>query len=463
MHGERKRVSCRGFVTSEVIIRVFDHAAQRLVCEQTIQSLPMRIGRDPGNDVCLDFDFVSSWHVELRGQLLGELQLCDLGSRNSLKIAGRRLKSGCSRVLELPASATLGPLELRFEVRAPPGQAAGAVAKAGQEIGEELPDFSELAGFSGSSVSPQVLTGELDGDALPSFGGEHEPDFSARIQRIQAARERLRPLHTKLEASRREWQETLIQEVNSLRQEVAEQVGEVAAEEVRDHDMAMLLRSFPAADRGSFAQALAGGVLGQAPELAAVVQAAAELLPGMSTPTNEDETRRFLARVVDVLRVYAAATLEVQHVRRSQSAELGVRWEEPADPLIALETSDEVLRYLLDWRDAGEDRSEELVRSLGALVDHLQGYVKASLMATREVLMMLSPIEIERGAVDRWPSRASALWRHYQSSFTALLGEGIDHLSPAFRAAFARAYRDTLTRAGVPTRPEDPRSKRAWR
>ncbi len=421
----------------------------------------MRIGRDPQNDVCLDFEFVSSWHAELCGRLGGELSLCDLGSRNSLKVDGLRLKSGCSRILELPVSATLGPLELRFEVRS--SSSAGAGVPQGRATGKGLPDFSELAGLPGAPRDSQVLTGELDDGALPSFSNADEPEFSARIQRIHAARQRLRPLHASLEASRREWQDTLIKEVSALREQVTLELGEEGAEEARDHDMAMLLRSFPAADRGSFAQALGGYALSETPELAAIVQAAAELLPGMRTPTREDETRRFLARVVDVLRVFAAATLEVQHVRRRQAAELGVRWEEPPDPLIALETSDEVLRYLLDWRDPGEGRSEELVRSLAALVDHVQGYVKASLVATREVLMMLSPTEIERGAVDRWPSRASAYWRHYQSSFAALLGEGKDHLSPAFRAAFARAYRDMLTRAGVPTRPQEPRGKRTWR
>lgn len=449
-----------------MIIEVFDHAhgAARLVCKQTIQSLPIRIGRGPKNDVCLNYEFVSSRHLELSGQLGGELLLSDLGSSNSFNIQGHELESGCSKTLELPVAATLGTLELRLEVRSSSSADQGVSQVLVQRNGEQPPDLSGLEGLStdGASTDSQLLTGELDDDALPMFGEGDEPEFSARRKRIQGARQRLVPVHARLESARREWQDSLSREVRALREQVTQELGEAGAEKACDHDMMSLLRYFPAADQGSFAQ-LGPHVPGEAPELAAIVQAAAELLPGMRTPTNEEETRRFLARVVDVLRVFAAAILEVQHVRRRQAAELGVRWEEPADPLLALETSDEVLRYLLDWHDPGEGRSEELVRSLAALVDHVQGYVKASLVATREVLMMLSPTEIERGAVGRWPSRVSALWRHYRSSFAALLGEDRDHLSSAFRAVFARAYCDTLTRAGVSTRPQDPRGKTTWR
>jgi len=429
-------------------IKVFDHAAGRVVCDKSISSLPVRIGRDSGNDVCLDFEFVSSWHVELRSDPEGGLMLCDLGSRNSLKIGGQKLKSGTSLALSLPNSATLGPLEFHFDET--------VVGTAARGESADAPNFDFLKG----SASPAAQGGEIaDADLPPTFGGADGSEIASRILKIQAGIRRLRPLHAQLEISRRQWEDSLNKEVRALREQVADE-----SEETRDHDMAMLLRSFPAADRGGFALALGGDILGDVSELAAVVQAAGELLPGMRTPTNEDETRRFLARVVDVLRVFAAATLEVQHVRRRQAAELDVRWEEPPDPLIALETADEVLRYLLDWRDSGESRSEELVRSLAAVVDHVQGYVKASLVATRKVLASLSPMEIERGAVDRWPSRASALWRHYQSSWSALVGDGHehDHLSPAFRGVLAEAYRDTLARAGVPTHSEDKRSKRGW-
>ena len=428
-------------------IKVVDHAAQRVVCERLLHSLPVRIGRDAGNDVCLDFEFVSSWHAELREGPDGEPLLCDLGARNSLKVGGRRLGAGSSVALSLPSSVTLGPLELRFERPREREIARSSI------IVDGLPDFLDAAS------GPPDQAGVIDDVSLPRLGEPVESKVPSRIRRIQEAVRRLRPLHAQLEAARRQWEDSLNKEVRALREQVRADEGEGA----KDHDMGMLLRSFPPADRGGFALALEGELLGGAPELAAVVQAAGELLPGMRTPTNEDETRRFLARVVDVLRVFAAATLEVQHVRRRQAAELGVRWEEPPDPLIALETGDEVLRYLLDWRDAGASRSEELVRSLAAIVDHLQGYVRASLAATRRVLASLSPMEIERGAVDRWPSRASALWSHYQRSFAALVGEEHDHLSPAFRAVFADAYRDTLARAGVPTRSEDKKTRRRGR
>jgi hypothetical protein len=220
----------------------------------------------------------------------------------------------------------------------------------------------------------------------------------------------------------------------------------------------MLLREFPARDRGGFVMVGAADPFAAADEeRSAVMQAASELLPGQRAPTGEDETRRFLTRIIDVLRVFAACTLELQHVRALQAEELGVTWADPNDPLAALETPDEVLRYLLDWRDTGEKRSEELVRVFAGLVDHQRAYIHSALEAARSALNSLSPAEIERGAVTGWPGRAAALWRHYTTVYAALHSETHDHLDPlhSARPSSAPTPRPWLAPASPTTRPHD--------
>lgn len=460
-----------------VRIVVIDHQTRAVVRDGRHDRFPVRVGRSAENDVYLDFPFVSTWHAEIRQDAQGGLHLADLGARNGLMVAGRRLAEGESLPLTSELSATVGALELRFhavtpvdgEITAsqplapdPRSATSRAAASPRRDDDGALPDLAGLGdapqratpGGRGAKTGRHGAIGGELGDALPHLDSEPDPrGLGTRIGRIQALVQRLRPLHQELERARRGWEDALISALRELREAAKDA-------EAQEHDERMLLRNFPRRDLGGLAGDRRAGGIADVPELSAVAQAASELLPGMRTPSDDDEARRFLARVVDVLRVFAASSLEAQHVRRRQAAEIGTRWEEPADPLVAMETAEDVLRYLLDWRDAGERRSEELVRSFAALVDHIHCYVRASLSAARSLIDSLSPVEIERGAVDRWPTRAAALWRHYQTCFASLRGDSYDNLTPAFRAALGQAYSEALTRAGVPARAREVRERR---
>jgi len=405
-------------------ITVVDHKTRRTVCERLFDVFPVRIGRDNGNDVVLPFPFVSAWHAEVRSD--GEaLRLCDLGATNGLFIGPHRIAGGGAVALHDRLVVTVGELELRLEIPRPDAPAEPT----------ESDDLPRLPG--GAAPRGAAATSGSIGEALPSFATD-DTDFAARLARLQTSLHELRPHHAQLEAARRAWDENLARSVRTL-----EASGD-------RQGVNMLLREFPARDRGGFVMVGAADPYAAADEeRSAVMQAASELLPGQRAPTGEDETRRFLTRIIDVLRVFAACTLELQHVRALQAEELGVTWADPNDPLAALATPDEVLRYLLDWRDTGEKRSEELVRVFAGLVDHQRAYIHSALEAARSALNSLSPAEIERGAVTGWPGRAAALWRHYTTVYAALHSETHDHLTPAFRATLQRAYTQALARAGI--------------
>ncbi len=406
-------------------ITVVDHKTRQTVCDRLFDVFPVRIGRDSGNDVVLLFPFVSAWHAEVRGDGDG-LRLCDLGATNGLFIGPHRIAGGGAVPLIDRLVVTVGELELRLEVprRDVPAESTAEA--------DDLPHLTEGAAPRGAVAASGSI-----GDALPSFATD-DTDFAARLARLQTSLHDLRPHHAQLEAARRAWDENLARSVRTL-----EASGD-------RQGVNMLLREFPARDRGGFVMVGAADPFAAADEeRGAVMQAASELLPGQRAPTGEDETRRFLTRIIDVLRVFAACTLELQHVRALQTEELGVTWADPNDPLAALATGDEVLRYLLDWRDSGERRSEELVRVFAGLVDHQRAYIHSALEAARSAINSLSPAEIERGAVTGWPGRAAALWRHYETVYAALHSETHDHLTPAFRATLQRAYTQVLARAGI--------------
>ena len=80
---------------------------------QCVDKLPIRIGRDYGNDVILDDDYAAPSHAIVEPDAAGHLILRDLGSKNGIVVAGKTRVTtwaGRSRVFET------APLELRVIV-----------------------------------------------------------------------------------------------------------------------------------------------------------------------------------------------------------------------------------------------------------------------------------------------------------------------------------------------------------
>jgi hypothetical protein len=415
---------------SSLRVTVIDHKLGERIVDTTCSEFPLRIGREGDNDVVLAYPFVSRWHAEVRrdGDVLA---LYVLGARNELGIGERRLAAGACLPLAERVVAAIGPLELRFDPSPPPAK-LGAPA----EDRDEGPSFS----LSAAREPQKLRTGDID-DARPPFDllpGEAIV-HAERLARLNAAVHGLRPVHAALVAARRAWDTALSRAIQALQAADPASVG-------------TLLHEFPRLDWLGHAPA-GTDAFSDEQRRGAVVQAAAELLPGLRVPADDDESRRFLARVIDVLRVFAACTLELRHVRSKQATELDVTWRDESDALSAMETPATMLAYLLDWRESGERRSEELVRMFAGLVDHQRAYARAGLLAAREAVASLAPEEIERGAQASWPSRSAALWRHYETCYAALAGgDAHDDLTPLFRAVLARSYREALARAGVPLR-----------
>lgn len=381
-------------------VLVTDHHQQRLVCDRTFDRYPVRIGRDPAGDIVLDYPFISAHHAEVRRD--GDaLHLFDLGARNRLAVGPRKL-SDAGVPLGPRLVATIGPLELRFHLAGPVPAALPARA---------------------------VASGTLDD--LPSLPAADSP-HAERLARIAALLHDLRPRHAALARARDAWHTAIAGALDRLGDDPAA--------------IDLLLREFPEPDRPRRLT-----TIDDPP--AQLRTAAAGLAPDLPAPTDDAELRRLLARAGDILRIFSACTLELQRLRAEQAAALGTPWIAAEGPLAALDAPDDALRHLLDGRHDGPARNEELVRLFAGLADHQRALARAALEAAREALAALAPSEIEAGAAGSWPTRAAALWRHYEACHAALLGESHDHLTPVFRASLARAYARALARAGVRTTP----------
>jgi predicted component of type VI protein secretion system len=190
-------------------------------------------------------------------------------------------------------------------------------------------------------------------------------------------------------------------------------------------------------------------------ELGAVAQAAEELVHGLRVPADLEETRRFLARVTDVLRTFAVSTVEQLAAMDRQDRELGVRIDHEKNPLLTADSSEELLRLLLDWRGGRADRTHQLVEALASALAHPAAILRGALEAGRRVSEQLAPREIERSVSIGWPTRSGALWRRFEERYESLFGDGEDGWSKALRGQVARGVQETLTRAGVALLPSE--------
>lgn len=423
---------------ASLTITVIDHETHRSKRHE-FQRSPVRIGRDPGNELALPYKFVSSWHAVAKFDARGA-RIEDLGGANGLTVEGQRLPGGGKAEIRGSLKVAIGPVELLFEHKGN-----------GSDVSEAEAPRSVRPRGSTPKPTPEdelhkrdrlATAGSIDSDdEPPSLIPESGTQVMA-LSRLHAAVLRLRPLYEKLGEAHRAWEESFNEAMAEL------STG-------RDRGEALLLRrEFPplSLGTGEGPAALDGGgaeYFDQA-ELGAVARAAEQLLEGLRPPGNAEEVRRFLTRCVDSLKAFALATVELQELLHRQGGELGVRIEGEDNPLLIAESDGDLLRYLLDWRVSRDEREHQLAEVYAAAMAHLRGVLRGAIEGGHKVSETLSPREIERSVTASWPTRAGALWRKFEERYDALFGEGDETLAGVFRVAARRALRDELARAGVP-------------
>jgi len=410
----------------KLVVTVVDHDQHRSKAH-TFTRGPVRVGRDPENELHLAYRFVSSWHAVIRfdGR---SARVEDLGTVNGFVVDGTRVPSGKSVEVRGRLVVAIGPLELIVE-HTPAESRRPAAA-------EPQPTPSELL----HARDRRAVQGAIDSDEPPILSSGHT--VAMNLSKVHGAVLKLRPLYERLSAAQTAWT-----------QAQAEAVRELKA--ARDETgLALLRREFPAlGDGGSGGPVIVDDVdaqFYQQAELGAVCQAAEELVHGLRGPADLEEAKRFLARVIDVLRTFAVSTVEQLAAMDRQDSELGVKIDRDQNPLLTADSPDELLRLLLDWRGGRTERTHQLVEALACALAHPGAVLRGALAAGRKVSEQLAPREIERSVNVGWPTRAGALWRRFEERYEAVFGDGEDGWSRALRVQAAQAVHEALTRAGVP-------------
>ena len=423
-------------------ITVFD-AETGTTSEYKFANSPVRIGRNPLNDLSLPFAFVSGWHAVIRFDD-ESARFFDLGSTNGTLLEGRRVQAGEPVDIGELLSVTIGKLELRMTQR--PGGTRSPAPSDLHRVSSGASSGGPDAGWTPpGAVAPtaawQVVSGDLSrgmplqpARPAPSAGTAHVP-----MHEIHEAVAGLRP---HFDGYRRAWtgllgavHQTLSQMDTNTRQFALSVVQrEFPGLEHEPEFEAMLAQAGVPRSAAPRPTATIGDTAGQISRLARAVR------PGEDPPGSPEQSARFLQCIEDVLRASAKAFVELQNGQEQFGNEMNVRTIKEFTPLHAAGTAENVLKYLLDWNSTGTHRTQELVGVYADLMIHQVALINGVLEGARGLLARLDPGEIERSVTTPWPTRGAALWRQYMQRHKELLESDRLLTEAIFGPEFARAY-----------------------
>lgn len=380
-------------------ITVLDNQTQRSEIHE-FRSSPIRIGRHPDNDLVLGFPFISAWHAEVRNDDRGA-RLCDLGSSNGLVVDGEQLESGDIRPITDRVMAKVGHLELLIESCLP--------------ILED-PHARDRASVHGSVDTDAEVKAESGTQAIP-------------IHRLHAAVRRLRPLFEQVTQARRAFDVAFATEIDELTV-------------TRDDEMIALLNE-------EFSPSLRES--GEPVRLGEITRITADLAPGIAALTNLDEARLFIGDMVRALQGFARGVTDLQAARERQSVEIGVKIASSDNPLFAVCTESDIIKFVLDRRKAPEERQAALQGVFSSIMAHQRGLANGAVKGYRFVTEHLAPSNIERGVQAMWPARKGALWARFEEMYETLVASD---MSTSVRESLADAYSLEMARAGITVRRE---------
>jgi predicted component of type VI protein secretion system len=422
-----------------VVITVFDSEAGTST-DYSFAASPVRIGRNPLNDLPLPFAFVSGWHAVLRFDE-SVAKFFDLGSTNGTTVHGRRVEAGEAVVVDEHVRLQIGKLELRF--RRDYVSAAAAGPSSGGTLPAEMP--GQLAAVARNDPGGAVAAGTIDPHraGAPGQGG----GATAHVQ-MSDVHQTVDQLRAGYEHYRQSW--------SAFYGQLEGAVSSMSAP-LRGFAVSILAREFPAlAAEGDFAElsarsgarlptgshvaATVASPTGGGGSVGAVTRLAESLRPGEEPPRSPEEAQRFLTCVEDVLRASAKAFVELQKGQEQFGSEMGVRTIKEFTALHAAGTAENVLKYLLDWQQGGPHRTKELVGVYADLMIHQVALINGVMEGVRSLLARLDPQEIEREVTASWPTRAAATWKHYADRYRQLTEDDKRITQAVFGPEFARAY-----------------------
>lgn len=409
-----------------VRIRV-EHREAGTVTEYEFHSSPVRIGRNPLNDLSLPFSFVSGWHAVIRFDE-ESARFFDLGSTNgTLWEDGRRIAAGESASIDMPpVRLQIGDLDLVMSREGAPRRSSPSASESQRgRTHIATPQAAPQADGPGrrymqASGTQPNRAGAIDTDD-PASLHTPRPDQTSHmpVSLVHGLLAALRPAFDEAKAAQGRYERELRARIGQLPSHLREQAEAFV--------------------RREFGEVRGGGGGGGTPGAdAALARFCAQLVPELPAPTMADEAEGLLARVRDVLEACAKGIVELQNGQEQFGNEMGVRAVKEFTQLHTASSANNVLEYLLDWRHGGPQRVQELVGMFADMMIHQVALIGGVAEGARAVLGQLAPEEIERRASGGFGKKAA--WQAFVQRHRDIAGDDRALLQILFGPEFARAY-----------------------
>lgn len=468
------------------IERTNEHVADTCAFKRS----PVRIGRNPLNDLPLEESFVSQWHAVVRMHE-GRTTYLDLGSTNRTLINGQPIERNVEVIVDETTDVRIGSLRLHFLRVTAPEELFGrrrksAFARTGmrREQGEltntlfldegmrpglpeaprEEPTPVPLSGVS--LPPPRVKPVAAEGiskppSARPAIPSESPAPRAIPRPPLDAAAVRSASTGDPLLDGYRSYRDGFSAFFAAVRRELEDTKAPrreelVLSLQLRFPELA-LEPSFREYLREIDIDPLRVGHTNLEDWLRRLTDG---LFPPPGTRVN---LAMAMERVGEIMEVFSQAFVELRRSHEQFCRELSL--ERYAEPTTLHRTDDprSVLAYLLNPERQSEERTTELSRALTDFALHQVALVSAAIEGTRALLDNAAPTALrqtpdppkdavlpEDGALDKvWPHAARKLWRRYVAHHQELM-EGDRFTRELFGRAFARRYYAVAGGSGPP-------------
>jgi hypothetical protein len=426
-----------------LLVRV-DNLEKQTSSQYAFTKSPVRIGRNPLNDLALDHSFVSQWHAVVQFNET-VTQYFDLGSTNGTVANGQRVGKNVPVAVQNNTEFRIGPLRIYFARGPAPAhlidQQAQRKSFGMTSFGAEGDERTMVHNVGKGVEATMVFNPEsTHQDPRAAAAAGNAANFMGNIGQLRGAVGQLRPLY---EAYRRSW--------NALYGGLAEVMRTIPAQM---HGMVVTFveQEFPAVGGEDQFRALATAQKVNLTGAVGVGMAAAQLLaqfaqylvPSRKPPATAADMEKIVVRVAAVLEAFGSSYVAQRRGHDQFGNEMALpHHRDGGDRQFLNETKDpkEVLAYLLDWTVEGNTRVEELTSAYADLMIHNVALLNGMMEGVRSLLHRLGPAQIEKdiGSV-MWPFRTGARWKQYVKRHREFTEEDREITSAIFGAEFARAY-----------------------
>ena len=442
---------------------------------------PVHIGRNELNDLPLPNGYVSLWHAVIRFEEEA-IRYTDLGSKNGSEVGGTRIDA--NKAVDVGERVPVQIGELRLEFSRDPAQAEAADREPGTLFGSSGDAADQPPAESVSTrfyeIPKDVLAGRSPATPAPVPAPAPPPQRTPEPPppRYTPPPARAEPRHAPVPSGppgsaaalidaamadyvrfRDAWKSLRLDLTKGLKSLPREErtraldlVKERMPQVLKEEDFQVMLNALGIASRQRLSRMI-GEQDGSSPAPAAAPPAPREgdgaaqkllgrfaksYVPGAPQPPPSAESEKMMERVADVLETCAKMFVELKKGHGQFAEHMAVRVQQREGVLEEAKDARAVLAYVLDWRQGGHARVDELKDGFKQFMVHEIALLQGLRAGVQELMDSMDPEKISEGAGSSLLG-SGAKWKKFVEIYEDLAEEQT-LTRKLFGNAFWRAY-----------------------